>query len=558
MHDAEIRVHTVVDTDEFSKLDKSMTKVKSLLGNVSSKMKEFGAKITTTMKQAVGGVKDFALAFVGASAKAMLLVAGLKGVQASSKAVAEGLKNLAQASPEYNKAMSDFKSSLEQLKNALASAFEPIITAVLPYLTTFVNWLVKVMDYLGQFFAVLNGRTSYYKAKKQNIDYAKSLKTVAENTKEVAEAQDEANKGLASFDKLNNLSTNTTQATDTSGGGGGVSGGGALVGADAFEKTDIDMSKFEWLTKLMDKFDKLKAKASEVWDKIKEKATPIWNKIKEKASPVLDKIKEKFQQLIEWGKANFPVFWDKFKDKMAEVAERTKTKFAEIKAKLAEFDEKFRDVISRFAYRVADFGDKVKDVKEKIMKWFENVKEQGIGGLVASAKTKFLSLYTTVKTKVIDALTNAFENFKKKITTLFSSIVTTVSNFIGSAISKVINTLFEKIEGFVNWVVDKVNSIIGIVNKFNPGEDIKTLEHIELPRLATGGVVTSPTRALIGEEGREVVLPLDTNTEWMDILADKLASSVTFQVVGDPNGMFHVMQVKSKEYNRMTGRPSFS
>lgn len=42
------------------------------------------------------------------------------------------------------------------------------------------------------------------------------------------------------------------------------------------------------------------------------------------------------------------------------------------------------------------------------------------------------------------------------------------------------------------------------------------------PAMAVGGIVTRPTRALIGENGAEVILPLDRNTGWMDQLADKI------------------------------------
>lgn len=42
------------------------------------------------------------------------------------------------------------------------------------------------------------------------------------------------------------------------------------------------------------------------------------------------------------------------------------------------------------------------------------------------------------------------------------------------------------------------------------------------PALAKGGVVDSPTMALIGEAGKEAVIPLERNTGWMAELADKL------------------------------------
>lgn len=47
------------------------------------------------------------------------------------------------------------------------------------------------------------------------------------------------------------------------------------------------------------------------------------------------------------------------------------------------------------------------------------------------------------------------------------------------------------------------------------------------PALATGGIVTAPTTALIGEAGKEAVLPLEQNTDWMDELAQRIGSIIT-------------------------------
>lgn len=46
------------------------------------------------------------------------------------------------------------------------------------------------------------------------------------------------------------------------------------------------------------------------------------------------------------------------------------------------------------------------------------------------------------------------------------------------------------------------------------------------PAMATGGIVSRPTRALIGENGAEMVLPLERNTEWMDMLAARIGTGV--------------------------------
>lgn len=52
---------------------------------------------------------------------------------------------------------------------------------------------------------------------------------------------------------------------------------------------------------------------------------------------------------------------------------------------------------------------------------------------------------------------------------------------------------------------------------------------------ATGGIFTAPTRAMIGENGAEVVLPLENNTGWMDILAAKLNGSGSGVTIGTIN-----------------------
>ena len=47
-------------------------------------------------------------------------------------------------------------------------------------------------------------------------------------------------------------------------------------------------------------------------------------------------------------------------------------------------------------------------------------------------------------------------------------------------------------------------------------------QQYQVPALAKGGVVDRPTYALVGEAGREAVMPLENNTGWIDELAGKL------------------------------------
>lgn len=70
-------------------------------------------------------------------------------------------------------------------------------------------------------------------------------------------------------------------------------------------------------------------------------------------------------------------------------------------------------------------------------------------------------------------------------------------------IGNVAKGIYDDLKGYLNKAIDVVNSGINKVGKFFPGG----LPNI--PRLAMGAFVTSPTIALIGERNPEVVLPTD-------------------------------------------------
>lgn len=99
---------------------------------------------------------------------------------------------------------------------------------------------------------------------------------------------------------------------------------------------------------------------------------------------------------------------------------------------------------------------------------------------------------------------------------------------IKQGIKAALNGAIECVENAINWIVDKLNTLSWDVPEWVPfigGETFGfNIPHAKLPRLAEGGIVTSSTIANIGERGKEAVLPLENNTEWMDVLADRLVS----------------------------------
>ena len=87
---------------------------------------------------------------------------------------------------------------------------------------------------------------------------------------------------------------------------------------------------------------------------------------------------------------------------------------------------------------------------------------------------------------------------------------------------------------FVDFFVSGINTVIGALDSihvdipswFPVGGGSSFGFNIPMvPYLANGGIVDKATLAMIGEAGREVVVPLDRNTGWIDELASKINSS---------------------------------
>jgi phage-related protein len=116
-----------------------------------------------------------------------------------------------------------------------------------------------------------------------------------------------------------------------------------------------------------------------------------------------------------------------------------------------------------------------------------------------------------------------FSGIWETIKTTFANIGSTVGTALSSGIKTAINWILEKAVGLINGFIDGINWCIDIINAI-PGISITKITRLEVPKLAKGGITTGSTIANIGEGGfREAVLPLERNTEWMDILADRIA-----------------------------------
>ena len=129
----------------------------------------------------------------------------------------------------------------------------------------------------------------------------------------------------------------------------------------------------------------------------------------------------------------------------------------------------------------------------------------------------------------------AWEGIKNIFSGIWEAIVA-IGKFFANGFIGIINLMIKGVESVLNFVIDGINALLSRVNKainnvgslFGKSWDVNL--HIGrvswrgIPYLAEGGIALGPTMAMIGERGKEAVLPLENNTGWMDALAEKLAA----------------------------------
>lgn len=206
----------------------------------------------------------------------------------------------------------------------------------------------------------------------------------------------------------------------------------------------------------------------EAWNNIKDFFVNLWTKIKDGAVNGWNNIKNVFSTVGTWYYTNviepvnnfFSKMWDKLKNGAKNAWDGIKNVFSTV----AQF---FGDIFSK-AWK------KVKDVFSTGGKIFDGIK---------------------------DGIVNAFK---------------AIVNAIITGINRVVAIPFNGI----NWALNKIRnvSILGL----KPFDWITTISIPQIPKLAKGGITNGATLAEIGEAGREMVLPLESNTQWMDLLADKI------------------------------------
>lgn len=203
------------EISEYSKQDHDTGKWDKVKEKVSSVLKTVRSGISQTLKATGSMLKSLGSGIVNAAKKLNVfsrlsgsLSGKLKRLGSTIKSalvfsvIYKGLGMVKEQVGKYLSLNTAFTAAVGQVRGALLTAFQPIYDAVVPALTSLLNILARAITVVSQFTSALFGTTG-----KQAQANAKALNAQAKATENAGSAADKAQKSMASFDEINQLST---------------------------------------------------------------------------------------------------------------------------------------------------------------------------------------------------------------------------------------------------------------------------------------------------------------------------------------------------------------
>ena len=205
--------------EKYDKINKTLNEQSSELSDMEDKAGELTQKIADAAQSAdvraaiasaqesiKGGIKNLLKYGIGIRSLFVLF-------RQLKQYTIEAVKAYAENDPETKKSINELKASLQGLKGSWGAAFAPVVNAVIPILKTLIDWLTSASNAVAMFLAIIAGKSTFKKA-------IANTGKLSENLSSGAGAAKELKKQLMGIDTL-------TIAQDSSGGGGGGGSGGA-------------------------------------------------------------------------------------------------------------------------------------------------------------------------------------------------------------------------------------------------------------------------------------------------------------------------------------------
>lgn len=462
------------------------------------------------------------------------------------------------------------EASITKAARALGNIFIPLLNMVLPMLISFARIVRIVLEQIAALFNIKFPSVENWNRYSDAVDtYSGSLDKARGRAKKLK-------KQLAGFDEINNLTTN-----DSGSGSSpltGTFGGLGLPTYESLGKNFIDPALEQRIANITVKIKELLPMLVAIGTTIMTwrgyfaalnlipKLMKLWEWIKNlwvliSANPIMAII-----ALIAGVIAYVITLYntsEEFRAKVDAILANIKAKFIEVWGVLKQKIEAISAVL-KVAIEAA--GNALiwlwNNILVPVGKFLGGVFKAAIIEVVAGitlAKIAFIAVGSVIKT-TFTAVVSFFKTTWTTIKGIFEGIITFITGVftgdwdkawqgVSDIFASIFNGLKELFKIPINWIIDGINTFIKGLNKIKIPDWVPVVGgkgfHINtIQRLATGGVVSSPTTALIGESGAEAVVPLERNTEWINKVAAQISDSRSDnnETVAVLNSIYQFMQ----------------
>ncbi|MDS8874761.1 hypothetical protein RLK69_06505 [Streptococcus pneumoniae] len=291
--------------------------------------------------------------------------------------------------------------------------------------------------------------------------------------------------------------------------------------------------------------------AKTAWQGLCDFISGICRAIGEFFSGLWIKLQEIFEPIGQWFGEKFQQAWDAIVNIFTPIGSWFGQRWADVTSALANIGAWFTDMFQKawtgltniFSKLGSWFGERWNDVTSvlaNVSSWFGNM---------------FTSAYNAVK-NAFSSIGGFFSGVWSTVQSIFVNAGQKVGSAVGGAFRSAVNGVLGTIENVVNGFIGMINGVLGVVRNLPGLGWVGSVSTVSLPRLARGGIVDSPTIAMIGEAGKEAVVPLE-NTGFIQTLGRVVSSAVVNAMAGiSPQGGFSgdgdiVIQIAGHEFGRV-------
>lgn len=508
------------------KIATKLEKVKAKQADNNSKITQFKNKIDAIkadkITRQMNGVGTSIKKQIGALAKMSLAIFGIRtGIYM--------VRNLISTVSQYNP---QIKADIDYIKYVLANIFVPLVQKIISFVATLLGYVNAVMS-------------AWFGINLYSNSSAKNFQKMQKNASGTAKSLKEAQKSLAGFDEMNVLQDSNSSADS-----------GAT--APSFDLSSIQGEVPSWLQWIIDNKDLVIGIIAGIGTAL------VAMKIVG-LDPILSLgLGITIAGIVKSVKAIINFIQNPSWTNFVEVLEGISIAMVGIGVMVGVLTGNWIPLviglIALIVTEIVKHWDEIKNVLGAVGTWIYdyvimpvwNVISAIIDNIVSGIKltisiidgifttlisiliAPFQTMWETVK-NIFNGVKQMFQGLVKIIKSLFSGDIKGVLEGFKTFLGGFVNVIWSILKAPINYLIKGINALIRGVNKikFDVPDWVPVIggqrwgfNLPSIPELAKGGIISQPTQAIIGEAGKEAVVPLENNMEWLDLLANKLASKI--------------------------------